>query len=153
MPSPALLLSALLLSHALAQTPEPFLWDKLTPSQDLKWVKCYSTLQCTRLEVPLDYSDQSVGTAAIAVIRLPANVSQTEYRGNCTEAQSYSILVDPEEAAWIRWSRPALSFKPFLRTPGLSGVHYSTPEASFFETDAERAIWNAGSLPSSLTET
>jgi hypothetical protein len=31
-----------------------------------------------------------------------------------------------------------------------AGVSYSTPVASFFQTDAERALWNAGSLPTSL---
>jgi hypothetical protein len=29
-------------------------------------------------------------------------------------------------------------------------VSYSTPVASFFESDAERAVWNAGVLPTSL---
>jgi hypothetical protein len=31
-----------------------------------------------------------------------------------------------------------------------SGVSYSTPIASFFETDAERALWNIASVPDSL---
>ncbi|KAJ7882484.1 hypothetical protein B0H13DRAFT_1629451, partial [Mycena leptocephala] len=56
----------------------------LTPSQDLEWVQCYSIFQCTRLEarsVPLDYSDPSVGNAALAVIRLAANSSADDYRG------------------------------------------------------------------------
>jgi hypothetical protein len=112
-----LFFSALLVSPAVfAQT--TFLWDQvlphrkialphihyclqLAPSADLDWVTCYSTFQCTRLEVcvwrskrgiyvnrfyvhpqvPLDYSDASVGTADLAVIRLPANVSKSEYRG------------------------------------------------------------------------
>jgi hypothetical protein len=29
-------------------------------------------------------------------------------------------------------------------------VSYSTPVAAFFQPDAERALWNAGSLPASL---
>lgn len=32
----------------------------------------------------------------------------------------------------------------------MSGVSYSTPRATFFETDVERALWNAASLPTSL---
>lgn len=33
------------------------------------------------VQVPFDYSDPNVGTAAVAVIRLPANVSGTDYQG------------------------------------------------------------------------
>ncbi|KAJ7660890.1 Alpha/Beta hydrolase protein [Mycena polygramma] len=148
-----LLLSALLLSPALAQTPETFLWEKLTPSQDLKWVECYSTFQCTRLKVPFDYSDHSVGTAAIAVIRLPANVSKAEYKGPILfnpggpGGSGVDTLVSNgfELQTLLADSRyDIVSFDP-------RGVHYSTPEASFFETEAERALWNAGSLPASLS--
>jgi hypothetical protein len=35
----------------------------------------------TFLQVPLDYSDPSVGNAALAVIRLAANSSADDYRG------------------------------------------------------------------------
>ncbi|KAJ7649338.1 Alpha/Beta hydrolase protein [Mycena polygramma] len=148
-----LLLSALLLSPALAQTPETFLWEKLTPSQDLRWVECYSTFQCTRLKVPFDYSDHSVGTAAIAVIRLPANVSKAEYKGPILfnpggpGGSGVDTLVSTgfELQTLLADSRyDIVSFDP-------RGVHYSTPEASFFGTEAERALWNAGSLPASLS--
>ncbi|KAJ7660883.1 Alpha/Beta hydrolase protein [Mycena polygramma] len=145
--------SVILLAPALAQTSETFLWDKLTPSQHLKWVECYSTFQCTRLEVPLDYSDTSVGTAAIAVIRLPANVSQVEYRG--------PILFNPGGPGGSGVDTLVLAGSSFPAILGDSrydfvsfdprGVHFSTPQASFFESDAERALWNAGSLPVSLS--
>ncbi|KAJ7649361.1 hypothetical protein DFH06DRAFT_1134981 [Mycena polygramma] len=138
--------SMILLAPALGQTSETFLWDKLTQSQDLKWVECYSTFQCTRLEVPLDYSDTSVRTAAIAVIRLPANVSQAEYRG--------PILFNPGGPGGSGVDTLVLAGSSFPAILGDSrydfvsfdprGVHFSTPQASFFESDAERALWNAG---------
>lgn len=61
----------------------PFDWDKLQPSKKLHWVRCYPGYQCARLEVPLDYNDHSVGTAAIALIRYPAKVDpkSEKYRG------------------------------------------------------------------------
>ncbi|KAJ7677048.1 Alpha/Beta hydrolase protein [Mycena polygramma] len=141
-----LFLSALLLSPTLAQTPEAFLWDKLTPSQDFNWVQCYSTYQCTRLEVPLDYSDPSVGTAVLAVIRIPANVSEAEYRGPIIfnpggpGGSGVDILVTGgfDFQTLLADSRYDLvSFDP-------RGVRYSTPVATAFETAAERALWNAG---------
>ncbi|KAJ6569153.1 alpha/beta-hydrolase [Mycena capillaripes] len=143
-------LSALLVSKTAVAQPV-FNWDQLTPSESLDWVACYSTFQCARLEVPLDYSDPSVGTAALAVIRLPANVSKAEYRGPLlfnpggpggsgvdtlvTTGASFQVVFGSEY--------DIVSFDP-------RGVSYSTPIASFFQTDAERALWNAGSLPTSL---
>ncbi|KAJ7088372.1 Alpha/Beta hydrolase protein [Mycena belliarum] len=148
--SGAVLISALLLSPVTAAQ-APFRWDNLVPSQNLAWVECYATFQCTRLEVPLDYSDPSIGTAVLAIVRLPANVSSAEYRG--------PILFNPggpggsavdtvvnlgSSIQLIAGSQyDIVGFDP-------RGVSYSTPVASFFATDAERALWNAGSVPTSL---
>ncbi|KAJ6262904.1 hypothetical protein Dda_1462 [Drechslerella dactyloides] len=57
-----------------------FLFETLTPSESIEWVGCYGTFQCTRLKVPLDYKDASKGSAAIAVIRLPAS-PEVPYKG------------------------------------------------------------------------
>ncbi|KAJ7474199.1 TAP-like protein-domain-containing protein [Mycena latifolia] len=124
---------------------------QLTPSQNLSWVECYSTFQCTRLEVPLDYSNASVGTAALAVIRLQANASSSEYRGPLIfnpggpGASGVDTLVMLGQSLQVVFGDQydIVSFDP-------RGVSYSTPVASFFETDAERALWNAGSVPTSL---
>ncbi|KAJ7663541.1 Alpha/Beta hydrolase protein [Mycena rosella] len=146
------LLSVLLVSPlAVAQAPPTFLWDQLTPSQNLSWVECYSTFQCTRLEVPLDYSDPSVGTAALAIIRLQANVSNAEYRGPLLfnpggpGGSGVDTLVMLGQSLQVIFGSQydIVSFDP-------RGVSYSTPVAAFFETDAERALWNAGTLPTSL---
>ncbi|KAL0059030.1 hypothetical protein AAF712_014268 [Marasmius tenuissimus] len=61
-------------------------WSTLQPSKDLQWVPCYieqGDFQCTRLEVPLDYNHPEGDKAAIAIVRLLANVSNDsqEYRG------------------------------------------------------------------------
>ncbi|KAJ7713377.1 hypothetical protein B0H16DRAFT_1478698 [Mycena metata] len=47
--------------QALADT--NFRWDKLGASDKLVWTPCYSGLQCSLLQVPLDYS--SAGTVSI----------------------------------------------------------------------------------------
>ncbi|KAJ7250172.1 Alpha/Beta hydrolase protein [Mycena haematopus] len=144
-----------LLSTLLASRPvfgqTTFLFDQLTPSKNLDWVTCYSIFQCARLEVPLDYSNSSVGTAALAVIRLPANVTKPDYLGPLIfnpggpGASGVDVLVEAGASLQVLFGNQydIVSFDP-------RGVSYSTPVASFFETDAERAIWNAGALPSSL---
>ncbi|KAJ7265165.1 hypothetical protein C8J57DRAFT_1718426 [Mycena rebaudengoi] len=169
------LFSAILLSHTLAaRAADTFLWDQLTPSQDLEWVQCYSTFQCTRLEVPLDYSDPNVGTAALAIIRLPANVSEAQYRGPLlfnpggpggsgvdslvANGPSFQAVLGSQSNQYDIVSfdpRGELSEYPFHLMPLLSGcadsgVRYSTPIAAFFETDAERALWNAAAPFASL---
>ncbi|KAJ7159590.1 hypothetical protein C8R46DRAFT_1286950 [Mycena filopes] len=149
-----------LLAPAFAQT--PFVWKEtalgldvlqLTPDQNLTWVPCYSTFQCARLQVPLDYADPSAGTAALAVIRLPANVSSDDaaYRGPILfnpggpGASGVDTLVLTGASFQVLFGAEydIVSFDP-------RGVSYSTPTASFFQTDAERALWNAGAFPTSL---
>ncbi|KAL2783671.1 TAP-like protein-domain-containing protein [Aspergillus keveii] len=47
-------------------------WESIKPSTDLHWTPCFQNYTCTRLQVPLDYSDPSRGTTAIAFIKLAA---------------------------------------------------------------------------------
>ncbi|KAJ7019489.1 TAP-like protein-domain-containing protein [Mycena alexandri] len=150
--------------RALAQS-QSFAWDRLTPSENLEWVPCYSTYQCTRLLVPLDYSDPSVGNAALAVIRFQANVSKADYGGPILfnpggpSGSGVETLIPrgPEFHLVLGNQYDIVSWDP-------RGVSFSTPIASFFETDAdiskpwahyrgllmERALWNAASFPTSL---
>ncbi|KAF3916446.1 hypothetical protein ABW21_db0209024 [Orbilia brochopaga] len=50
-----------------------FRFESITPCERIEWVDCYDTFKCARLKVPLDYNDHSKGSAAVAVMMLPAN--------------------------------------------------------------------------------
>ncbi|KAJ7731072.1 TAP-like protein-domain-containing protein [Mycena metata] len=65
--------------QALADT--NFRWNKLEASDKLVWTPCYSGLQCSLLQVPLDYSSATAGTVSIAIARYPANCTKSEYLG------------------------------------------------------------------------
>ncbi|KAK7032377.1 hypothetical protein VNI00_013125 [Paramarasmius palmivorus] len=53
-------------------------WASIEPSKELAWVKCYNGgLECTRLQVPLNYSDPEDQSAAIAIVRLKANTTDS----------------------------------------------------------------------------
>ncbi|XHG09727.1 hypothetical protein AWENTII_012769 [Aspergillus wentii] len=47
-------------------------WDRITPSTNVSWAPCFNNFTCTRLQVPLDYGDVSLGSTAIAFIKYPA---------------------------------------------------------------------------------
>ncbi|KAK1230898.1 hypothetical protein PQX77_005976, partial [Marasmius sp. AFHP31] len=120
-------------------------WAKLKPSKELKWVDCYpGGFECGRLQVPLDYNRPEEELAAIALIRLRANIStdSTEYRG--------PILFNPggpggSGVDLIR-GRGAMLAKvvgPQFDIVGFDprGVSRSTPRVSFYESRVERELW------------
>ncbi|CAI6332880.1 unnamed protein product [Periconia digitata] len=47
-------------------------WDQIPESDELQWQPCFGAYTCSRLKVPLDYTNPSVGTATIAYIRQAA---------------------------------------------------------------------------------
>ena len=52
-------------------------WSEILPSMSITWVPCFTNFTCTRLIVPLDYEDESVGTTAIAFIKyMPKNATK-----------------------------------------------------------------------------
>ncbi|KAF1361492.1 hypothetical protein EJ07DRAFT_164529 [Lizonia empirigonia] len=59
-------------------------FDELIPSADLVWTPCFQNFTCSLLEVPLDYSNKSVGSVNLAIIKRP---------GDTDDAQE--ILVNP----------------------------------------------------------
>ncbi|KAK6815715.1 hypothetical protein PG987_016481 [Apiospora arundinis] len=61
-------------------------FDKIAPSANLTWTPCYDNFTCSRLEVPLDYSNRSIGTTSIALIKLA---------GKKATAESPSIVLIP----------------------------------------------------------
>ncbi|KAL7916822.1 alpha/beta-hydrolase [Trichoderma velutinum] len=61
-------------------------FDSIVPSANLTWTPCFDDLACTRLEVPLDYSNRSLGTTSIAFIKLA---------GKNATVESPSIILNP----------------------------------------------------------
>ncbi|PPR04801.1 hypothetical protein CVT26_012974 [Gymnopilus dilepis] len=125
----------------------PFSWELLPPSRSLDWQRCYPGRECARLIVPLNYSDPMGREAIIAIIRKPSTLSKDEVYGG-------PILFNPggpggSGVDLIRGGTGDLlstivgprfdvvSFDP-------RGVGRSTPSASFFTTDVERALWYQG---------
>ncbi|EEB97476.1 hypothetical protein MPER_03199 [Moniliophthora perniciosa FA553] len=58
-------------------------WASIKPTKELAWIDCYEGFECGRLQVPLNYSNPEGPSAAIALIRIRANVSidSAEYLG------------------------------------------------------------------------
>ncbi|KAI8954457.1 Alpha/Beta hydrolase protein [Xylaria longipes] len=61
-------------------------FDNIKPSANLTWTPCFDDFTCSKLEVPLDYSNRTLGTTSIAFIKLAGK--------NATVA-SPSIVVIP----------------------------------------------------------
>ncbi|TFK97548.1 Alpha/Beta hydrolase protein [Pterulicium gracile] len=61
----------------------PFNWTSVEATTDLQWQDCYTPpLQCSRFSVPFNYSAPDQGNAAIAVIRVPSPLADTDaYKG------------------------------------------------------------------------
>ncbi|PVI00609.1 alpha/beta-hydrolase [Periconia macrospinosa] len=66
-------------------------WEQITPSADLNWTPCFQNFTCTRLTVPLDYAEPSVGTTDIAFIKWTS--PQAQNSSNSPPPQD--ILVNP----------------------------------------------------------
>ncbi|KAK1230716.1 hypothetical protein PQX77_006166 [Marasmius sp. AFHP31] len=119
-------------------------WVAMQPSKDLQWADCYSGgFQCTRFQVPLNYSEPNGESAAIALIRLPANVSadSTEYRGPILfnpggpggSGVNYILFEGAKlQAVFPQWD--IVSFDP-------RGVRRSTPQISFYKDLTEYTTW------------
>ncbi|KAJ5170206.1 Alpha/Beta hydrolase protein [Penicillium coprophilum] len=45
-------------------------FDNIEPSSNLTWTPCFDDFTCSRLEVPLDHSNRSLGTTSLAFIKL-----------------------------------------------------------------------------------
>ncbi|KAJ6500919.1 TAP-like protein-domain-containing protein [Mycena sanguinolenta] len=132
--------------HVLADS--EFQWSNLTATDKLNWTPCYSPgIECSLLEVPLDYSSPAAGTASIAIARYPANCSESEYLGPILlnpggpggSGVDYLVEGGSSFATILGQQFDIVGFDP-------RGVSYSTPTTYIFETDAERALWIPPSL-------
>ncbi|KAK1230733.1 hypothetical protein PQX77_006183 [Marasmius sp. AFHP31] len=116
-------------------------WVALQPTKDLQWIECYpGGFQCTRLQLPLNYSNPEGGSADIALIRLRANVStdSEEYRGPMIfnpggpgGSGVDQILTEGAQFQAIFPQFDIVGFDP-------RGVQRSTPQISFYKSSAER---------------
>ncbi|XXH04606.1 hypothetical protein Hte_011023 [Hypoxylon texense] len=61
-------------------------FDSIEPSENLTWTPCFENFTCSRLEVPLDYSNKGLGTTPIPFIKLA---------GKNATIESPSIVVIP----------------------------------------------------------
>lgn len=69
--------SSLAIARASASplTTDPFYWDTIAPSGHLEYHDCYEQFKCARLQVPLDWHNETdTRVATIAMIKLPAAV-------------------------------------------------------------------------------
>ncbi|KAK0187548.1 Alpha/Beta hydrolase protein [Armillaria mellea] len=125
----------------LAQT--DFDWSTIEPTSNLSWVDCYSDYQCTRFQVPIDYSNEDGAKAALAVIKFPAQ-AEGEYKGTILinpggpggSGVSAMTSIAPSAVSIIGNQYDIVSFDP-------RGVGNSTPRAQFFPSKAEQYQWLA----------
>ncbi|CAI7646519.1 unnamed protein product [Penicillium manginii] len=81
-----LLVSFGLKVHSLNKRGMVYGFDKIEPSANLTWSSCFDAFNCSRLEVPLDYSNRSLGMTSVAFIKLA---------GKNATVESPSIVVIP----------------------------------------------------------
>lgn len=125
-----------------------FEWNKLLPSQRLKYHDCYDGLRCARLQVPLDWNNSSnENSVVLAIGVLPAKVKPTDPKYGGT------VLIQP--------GGPGGSGLDLLRQNGRSmqsiidsdkyfdilawdprGVKFTTPSTACFENDLDRQIFS-----------
>lgn len=47
-------------------------FEKIKPSTEIQWTPCFDNFTCTRLQVPLDYENHSIGNTSIAFLKVAA---------------------------------------------------------------------------------
>ncbi|CAI6088319.1 unnamed protein product [Clonostachys chloroleuca] len=53
-------------------------FDDLTPSANLTWTPCFDDFTCSKLEVPLDHSNPSLGKTSVAFMKLAGKNATTQ---------------------------------------------------------------------------
>ncbi|TFK97519.1 Alpha/Beta hydrolase protein [Pterulicium gracile] len=123
----------------------PFNWTSVEATTDLQWQDCYMPpLQCTRFSVPLNYSNPDAGDAAIAVIRVPSSLPDTdEYRGPIffnpggPGGSGINEWITGTGLAFIEWIGPEYDFVTF----DPRGVNNTTPAIQIFDDPEEEAAY------------
>ncbi|RAK98115.1 uncharacterized protein BO80DRAFT_480471 [Aspergillus ibericus CBS 121593] len=81
-----LIMSSGWIAHSLHDRCMVYSFDNIEPSANLTWTPCFDAFGCSRLEVPLDYSNRSLGTTSIALIKVA---------GKTATAESPTIVINP----------------------------------------------------------
>ncbi|PPQ71711.1 hypothetical protein CVT26_007628 [Gymnopilus dilepis] len=144
------------LARGQAATQPTFNWTSIPGSTNLSWVDCYTApLQCTRLNVPFNYSDTSAGEATLALIRVPSTLNGTaDYRGPVlfnpggpgVSGVDFVVQLGSLIAQAIGPQFDLVSFDP-------RGIENSVPPVSFFLSDAERQAFDLGPGATDATAT
>ncbi|EEB91012.1 hypothetical protein MPER_10703, partial [Moniliophthora perniciosa FA553] len=120
-------------------------WLSITPTKNLTWIPCYDGgLECGRLQVPLNYADPEGQSAAIALVRMKANISadSTDYLGPILfnpggpggSGVDYIVTAGTKLRGIVGPQFDLVGFDP-------RGVSRSTPRVTIFETPEEVASW------------
>ncbi|KAH7000649.1 proteinase [Ilyonectria destructans] len=150
--------------HPNAEPQHEFRWEDITPQSSFHYVPCYSSFQCARLSVPLNWNASTTGQetgarAAIAIIKLPAKVPVTDPRyggpvlvnpGGPGESGVYQVLTDGKSLQKIL-DDPVL---PDADEPGAvggkyfdilsfdpRGVNNTTPQLQCFSDAFDQQSW------------
>ncbi|PQE07091.1 Peptidase S33 tripeptidyl aminopeptidase-like C-terminal protein [Rutstroemia sp. NJR-2017a BVV2] len=115
----------------------------ITPSPDLSYYPCYESFECARLELPLDWNNQSTDPrrVAVALIRLPSKVptSDPRYGGSIIINPGMVIVLPIEARAIIRMFR-SKRYKSFPGGPGGSGINFARYYGRYLQTIADSPL-------------
>lgn len=141
-----IVLNNLAVLAAVSYTHGKFDWASISPSKDLIYHDCFDGFKCARLIAPLDYkNDSDLRTVAIAMIKLPAVVSDDD------RAFAGSVFTNPggPGGAGVGFIlRAGKGLRDVLDKPGLRhyeivsfdprGIGNSWPRANCFVQDTLR---------------
>lgn len=126
-----------------------FNWSSIEPHTKLVWHECYTSFQCARLQVPLDWTNSSnPNHVSLALTKVPAVVSHHDPKFGGT------VLINPggpggsgvDEVVWggygMRDSIIDSNDKHFeILSWDPRGIHHTTPPVACFGTDWDRKVW------------
>ncbi|KAJ5216331.1 uncharacterized protein N7498_002738 [Penicillium cinerascens] len=110
---------------------------KILPSANLHFHSCYSTFECARLDVPLDWKNEATDSqrVAIALIRLPAKVDVSDPRYGGSILINPGISNDHSLRNVIYGSTcPSSADTAFLGGPGGSGIKFARLHGNNLQT-------------------
>ncbi|CAG1970029.1 unnamed protein product [Fusarium graminearum] len=113
-------------------------FDDIKPSAELVWTPCFDNFTCSRLKVPLDYSNPDLGTAPIAFMKLAG-------KNATSDSQSIVIIPGKTPKRHIEYKdQVGLMFGETYNFVGLDprGVERSGPKIDCFQNKEARKAFN-----------